>query len=223
MTVITLFLDVVSPYTFFAFQVLKRYKSQWDVNLVLKPAYLRSVVVESGNTPPMACANKCGWMRQQDLPLASKLFGVEIQFPSAFPFDTLPVLKVLKAMEDKYGQGEALEKAIDVFFAAIWQPSSSSSALEVIKPENVAKLATSLLPAGDAEEVLQAAASTDIEEKLKAEAADLVKSGAFGFPCIVVEKDDGEKRSFFGSDRFEQIAFWLGKEWKGPLAQGVQA
>ncbi|KAJ3402095.1 Glutathione S-transferase kappa 1, partial [Chytridiales sp. JEL 0842] len=39
--------------------------------------------------------------------------------------------------------------------------------------------------------------------------------GAFGAPWVLVEKEDGSKMTFFGSDRFEAIAFFLGKPYYG--------
>ncbi|GAA5909388.1 hypothetical protein JCM6882_000968 [Rhodosporidiobolus microsporus] len=219
MPVITLYLDVVSPYTFLTLAVLKRYKTEWGFNLILKPTCLRDVCIESRNTPPMATPAKYQWMLMSDLPLASQFYGVEYTFPTTFPFSTLDAMCMLRAVEEKYGQGQELDKAVDGFFAAVWQPSASLPAVEALKPENLPKVAAMCLPKSNIEELLQLASSNGIKEKLKSESAAVVKEGAFGFPWIVVERDDGQKRSFFGSDRFEQIAFWLGKEWKGPLSR----
>jgi len=52
-------------------------------------------------------------------------------------------------------------------------------------------------------EYVAASQEADNKARLKQEAEDLVKEGAFGFPWIVVEREDGEKHTFFGSDRFE--------------------
>ena len=44
-------------------------------------------------------------------------------------------------------------------------------------------------------------------------------SGAFGAPWIVLHPAPGEKgkpEPFFGSDRFELMAFLMGKPWYGP-------
>ena len=41
--------------------------------------------------------------------------------------------------------------------------------------------------------------------------------GAFGAPWIVVYSDDGSTECYWGSDRFEAIAFQIGKPWFGPV------
>jgi glutathione S-transferase kappa 1 len=48
-----------------------------------------------------------------------------------------------------------------------------------------------------------------LSEVMKAECASLVEThGAFGFPWMVVHRADGEVVSFFGSDRFSNMAWW---------------
>jgi glutathione S-transferase kappa 1 len=43
--------------------------------------------------------------------------------------------------------------------------------------------------------------------------------GGFGAPYIVVEEEGKETQCFWGSDRFEALAFYLGKPWYGPNLQ----
>ncbi|GAA5841743.1 hypothetical protein JCM11251_007071, partial [Rhodosporidiobolus azoricus] len=199
---------------------LKRYKQEWGMDLVLKPTFLGGVMQLSGNKPPITIANKGAWMNGQDLPLAADFMDVPYTFPSTFPLNTIHAMRVLRAVEEKYGQGEVLDKATEGFFNAIWRPSPSGlSAVEALQPSNLPSVASAFLPKSDIDELMQMATSNVIKDKLKDESGQLVKEGAFGFPWIIVERDDGQKRSFFGSDRFEQLAFWLGKEWKGPVPQ----
>lgn len=50
-----------------------------------------------------------------------------------------------------------------------------------------------------------------------------VKKGMFGAPTMYVSPADksmqGREMMFFGSDRFEQMAFAIGKPWDGPAPQ----
>jgi glutathione S-transferase kappa 1 len=48
-----------------------------------------------------------------------------------------------------------------------------------------------------------------ITDLMKKESAKLVEDyDAFGFPWMVIERSDGDIQSFFGSDRFSNIAWW---------------
>lgn len=35
-----------------------------------------------------------------------------------------------------------------------------------------------------------------------------------------MHNEQGEKHSFFGADRFELMAYFLGKKWEGPMPSG---
>ena len=40
-----LFYDIVSPYSYFAFECLERYRARWQIDLVLRPAFLGGVIM----------------------------------------------------------------------------------------------------------------------------------------------------------------------------------
>ncbi|GAA5981174.1 hypothetical protein JCM11641_003135 [Rhodosporidiobolus odoratus] len=213
----TLYFDVVSPWTFFAFVVLNRYKGIWDMQLSLKPTMLGGVVAAAGNMPPLNVKNKGIWMKQHDLPLASEFFQIPYTLPDPFPLNSLHMMRLLRAIEEKYGQGPELDKAAEAFFAAVWQAPASFPASEAIKPANIPRTVSALFPPEDIKELLDLSVSAPLKAKMRKESEEVVhEKGSFGFPWMMIERDDGQKRSFFGSDRFEQMAFWLGKEWKGP-------
>ena len=57
-SVITLYSDCLSPFSYFAFTVIDRYVNQarlWPATLVLKPVLLGGVMAATGNLPPGAC------------------------------------------------------------------------------------------------------------------------------------------------------------------------
>ncbi|XP_028833122.1 glutathione S-transferase kappa 1-like isoform X2 [Denticeps clupeoides] len=49
---VELFYDVVSPYSWLGFEVLRRYTDVWNINLKLRPAFLGGVYKGSGNRSP---------------------------------------------------------------------------------------------------------------------------------------------------------------------------
>ncbi|GAA6007943.1 hypothetical protein JCM10207_006975 [Rhodosporidiobolus poonsookiae] len=223
---VTLYFDPVSPWSFFALAVLKRYRQIWGLEVVLKPTFLGGVMAAAKNKPPLEVINKGKWMNGEDLPLASQFYRLPYTFPTQFPLSTIHCVRFLRAVEMKYGQGEKLDKATDAFFAAIWQSPASLPAIEAIKPAIIPRVAAVVFSPEEVKELIQLATGDEIKGLLKSESGAVVEEeGAFGFPWMVVERDDGVKRNFFGSDRFEQMAFWLGKPWHGPVPdeKGVRA
>ncbi|GAA5930304.1 hypothetical protein JCM3775_004357 [Rhodotorula graminis] len=216
----TLYYDVVSPWSVFAYAVLKRYRKHWNMDIVLKPVFLGGVMAASGNQPPLKIPNKGKWMNRVDMPLAAEFFEVPYTFPAKFPINTIHCMRLLRAIEEH--TPDKLEKATDLFFAAIWQPTSGKTAEDAVVPANFpAMLAQgNLFSQAEIDKVVAASTSDEVKALLKTDSQKLVDEGAFGFPWIVLERDSGEKRSFFGSDRFEAMAFWLGKEYKGPVPDG---
>ncbi|SGY95531.1 BQ5605_C036g11500 [Microbotryum silenes-dioicae] len=219
---IVFYYDCVSPWARNAYEVLKRYEPIWAVELVLKPRFLGGVMVASGNKPPLTVANKAKWMNSVDLPLASEFLKLPFEFPDSFPINTMPVARFLRQVEES--SPDRLRRTTDIFFNAIWGANKLQPASASAKPENWRKLLpSSLFSDQELQALVERSMGTESKDRIKAEAAALVAEGAFGFPWIVVQRDDGQTRSFFGSDRFEIIAFWLGKRWSGPCPTSEQA
>lgn len=70
-------------------------------------------------------------------------------------------------------------------------------------------ITTGLIPREQAEKALENYKDKRISELMKTESTALVENyHAFGFPWMVIERSDGQIESFFGSDRFTNIAWW---------------
>ncbi|KAM0793539.1 hypothetical protein ACM66B_000977 [Microbotryomycetes sp. NB124-2] len=213
---VTLYFDPVSPWTYFAHTILQRYRKAWNLDLVLKPVYLGGVMVSSGNKPPITVANKGIWMNKVDMPLQSKFWQIPIKFPDSFPVQTMHVVRFLRVIEDD--APEKLQDVTECFYEQIWTPKSKG-ATAAAKPENFRSvIPTSLVSDEQLKEWIEKSQTDDNKSKVKDDSKRLVEEGgAFGFPWMEVENDKGEKSSFFGADRFEVMAFFLGKKWNGPF------
>ncbi|GAA5834887.1 hypothetical protein JCM3766R1_002031 [Sporobolomyces carnicolor] len=227
MTRITLCLDIVSPWSYFAYKILKRYRSAWNFELIIKPFFLGGVMQASGNQPPLKIKNKGIWMNKVDLPLFAEMSDIPYTFPESFPINTIQVMRFLRALEQAHP--DKLEPATDFFWELVWNRKGSESAKDAIDPATFCEklVRANVLSQDQVKRVFELSQSSEIKDALKNEAAQLVnKDGAFGFPWIIVEKEGGSsssgKRSFFGADRFEHIAFYLGKEWDGPRGPGTR-
>ncbi|GBN30093.1 Glutathione S-transferase kappa 1 [Araneus ventricosus] len=74
------FYDIISPYSYLAFEVLQRYKNVWRIDLRMKPMLLAGVMKSSGNAPPAVVPNK-GIYMAQDLRRLQAYFQVPLDLP----------------------------------------------------------------------------------------------------------------------------------------------
>lgn len=211
---ITLYYDVVSPYSLLGFAALDRYKSIWKMNLNLQPIYLGAIMQAAGNVPPGTNPVKAQYM-MQDLKLASDLFNVKkFRNPEEFPSNSLPAMRILTVL--KKGYLDLLVPSSFALWEMYWNQNGKFS-------ED--KIKECLLPLfGDLyDDIITRSKSPENKQELVQTTQAAIKSGAFGAPWIVAEKitSEGNKlaHSFFGSDRLEALAFFLDQPWLGPAAQ----
>ena len=55
---VEIFFDIVSVYSYFAVEILERYRKAWDLTIVYRPFFLGGVMVAAGNRPPATVPNK---------------------------------------------------------------------------------------------------------------------------------------------------------------------
>ena len=102
-TKVEIFYDVISPYSWLAFevvasvallyftnipqsncyQVLCRYRSHWNIDLVLRPCFLGGIMKESGNRPPMMTPSK-GLYMNKDLIRNANYYQVPIKLMEVY-------------------------------------------------------------------------------------------------------------------------------------------
>lgn len=215
---IQLYYDIISPYSYLAFEALTRYTRTgvWDVELQLCPAALGGVHKIAGVqqiTPAVHPLKKANMHREMRRLFAE--YGIEGSIPETHPFEynTLGIMRFLRVLQDS-GDSALLEacsrRLFDQLFRAHTKPADASF---------LGVLAPSLLTNAKLEQLIAKSVEPENKKRLADEAAALVQThGAFGFPWIVVQRADGAQESWFGSDRFGNIAWWLGEgfEWSGP-------
>ncbi|XP_072536010.1 glutathione S-transferase kappa 1 [Salminus brasiliensis] len=212
--VVELFYDVVSPYCWLGFEVLCRYRTVWNIDLKLRPAFLGGVMHESGNRPPAMVPNKAQHM-QLDLNRLSRYFNVPLRYPAdpfvvMFEKGTLNAMRFLTAVAEKSGDIH-LEKVSRELWKRIW-----SNDQDITEPASFSEAGLKAgLSASEVEELLKMAKSQLIKDKLKQTTNDAMNHLAFGLPLTVCHID-GKEEAFFGSDRFELIAHLIGEKWLGP-------
>ncbi|PWN19529.1 thioredoxin-like protein [Microstroma glucosiphilum] len=208
--------DIVSPWSYVAFVTLTRYVKLWNMEMELKPINLGYVMKNAQNKPPLTVPNK-GKHMGGEMVRAEQFFGLKLKMPKEFPFNSFPLQCALRVLQDDHPT--RLHSATAHFFQRVW----SGEEFDLLSVEAVgAELKKwGELSEGQVGEVVKRAGLKETRTLLNEEAKKLVEDGgAFGAPWIVTTRPDGRSVSFFGSDRTEQIAAFLEKPYKGPMADG---
>jgi glutathione S-transferase kappa 1 len=238
------FFDVVSPYSFVAFEILQRYthasdgkpEGPWSARIRdvrLRPMFLGGVMKETGNQPPAALPAR-GQHLVRDIERVSTHSEIEpgLSLPEDFPINTLTAMRVLAALENEEGKGEPqrfggpVARLARAFWVEYWGNGRNISDREVLVRATAAALSYSEAEARSLVE--ERATAPEAKELLKRTTDEAIERGVYGAPSWFVsvageEGQDGDAAEmFFGSDRFEQFAALYGLPWLGPQPIGKE-
>ncbi|NXF92596.1 GSTK1 transferase, partial [Eubucco bourcierii] len=213
-SVVELFYDVVSPYSWLGFEVLCRYQHVWNIDLRFRPAFLAGVMQATGNKPP-AMLPKRGEYMMKDIKRMAKYYQVPLQ-TSKDDFQRIISISSLKAMRFITAVGmtqpQYLEPLSREFWISFWSQHEDISQTEkILDIARQAGLSSEL-----AQKLLEMTSSPAVKDRLKETTEEAIKYGAFGMPAIVV-RVNGEPQLFFGSDRVELLGSIIGEKWLGPV------
>eukprot|EP00941_MAST-03F_sp_MAST-3F-sp1_P002647 g2647.t1 len=218
---VKLYFDCISPFSYFAFTVLKRYKQRWGMKLELAPFLLGGVMKATNNIPPMArpWAAAASTFASQDMKRAKDFYNISFLGPPGNFFGPDgPADKLGIARDMRY---QRLLTAICLKYDT--QPDTPDGDQRnngnVIITE--AKLLSICRQAGfslaEADSLVSSINDADVKNALKLKVEEAVQEGAFGAPTMIVTKDgSSDKMIFFGSDRLEHLAFACNRKWEGP-------
>eukprot|EP01091_Cochliopodium_minus_P013018 TRINITY_DN4084_c0_g1_i1.p1 TRINITY_DN4084_c0_g1~~TRINITY_DN4084_c0_g1_i1.p1 ORF type:complete len:222 (+),score=37.09 TRINITY_DN4084_c0_g1_i1:1-666(+) len=206
------FYDTVSPYSYFAFEVMTRYRSILkNTELELCPFFLGGIMKLSENNPPALNKTKALYMLN-DLDLQSKFFQLKYVQPPTFPINTLRVQRILVAIKVNESV-EMLEKATRAFYRSNFQE---------FKPINEEPVIRSVLEevSGQKEftdKYMSLSETQEIKNKLTELTNFAFQNRCYGAPFFLIEDSETkENLSFFGSDRIESLFYFLGEKYSGP-------
>ncbi|NXL62287.1 GSTK1 transferase, partial [Chordeiles acutipennis] len=207
-TVVELFYDVVSPYSWLGFEVLCRYQHIWNIDLRFRPAFLGGIMQATGNKPP-AMLPKRGEYVLKDVKRMAKYYQVPIQmskadFQRVLGTGTLGAMRFITAID--MTQPQYLEPLSREFWMRFWSQHE-----DVSQPENMLAAARQAGLSSDvAQKVLEMISSPAVKNRLRETTEEAIKYGAFGMPAVVAHIN-GEPHLFFGSDRLELLGSVIGE------------
>lgn len=216
-TKIRLFYDVVSPYSWIAFEhLIKLRDGPWKtlVSIELEPFFLGGVMKNAENVPPGSNPRKAMYMGKYDLPRLSRLHRLPLTQPKIFPLNTLKAQRCLAHIRHSSSE-EVLIAASRALWNEYWGGGKNGGDLS-----NEATLAIVL---GQSEETIRQWTQGGQEKKWLEEATgQALQAGAYGAPFMLISKPGGQDvEPFFGSDRFELIAYVFGLP--NPTAASLQS
>ncbi|XP_015272753.1 PREDICTED: glutathione S-transferase kappa 1 [Gekko japonicus] len=213
-TLVDLFYDVVSPYSWLGFEVLCRYRSIWNIELRLRPAFLGGIMKATGNQPPAMVPQRASYM-SKDMPRMAKYYQVPVRNPKDFleaviKKGSLPAMRFVSAVD--IAQPQYLEPVSRELWMRIWCRDE-----DILQPESILAAAEKAgVPLEQAKKLLDMSTTPEVKNRLKTITDEALRYGAFGLPSVVAHVN-GEPQLFFGSDRLELLADILGEKWLGPV------
>ncbi|NWV14830.1 GSTK1 transferase, partial [Ptilonorhynchus violaceus] len=213
-TVVELFYDVISPYSWLGFEVLCRYQHIWNIDLRFRPAFLSGIMQQTGNKPP-AMLPKRGEYMLKDLKRMAKYYQVPVQtsrhdFQRIISTSTLATMRFLTAIDVTNPQ--YLEPLSREFWLRFWSQHE-----DISQPEDILAVARQAgLSSELSQKILEMTSTPAVKDRLKETTAEAVKHGAFGMPAVVAHYN-GEPHLFFGCDRLELLGSIIGEKWLGPV------
>lgn len=180
--------DVGSPYTYLAATQLDALCERTGTELIWRPILLGAIFKATHNRPPIEVPAKGRYMLG-DLHLWAEYYGVPFRFPSAFPANSLPAMR-MAIVADREGLGPAWGQAV---MRAFWVEDRDPA-----DPDSLRAIADEI--GGDGAVWLAATAEPEIKDALRLAVDQAVERGVFGAPTFFV----GEQM-FWGNDRLPLI------------------
>ncbi|KAG7271554.1 hypothetical protein CRUP_027828 [Coryphaenoides rupestris] len=174
--VVELFFDVVSPYTWLAFEVMCRYRNVWNIELKLRPGFLGGIMQGSGNKPPGLVPHKFQYMTK-DLDRLARYFDVPLQAPSN-PFEamfdkgSLSAMRFVAAVQEQVG-----DKQLELVSRELWKRIWSQDK-DITTPESLSEAAMMAgMSASEVGELLRLSSTKEIKDKLKSTTQEALNHG----------------------------------------------
>ena len=211
---IELFYDIVSPYSWFAFETLCRYRERWSIDLVLRPFFLNAVMRATDNKPAGAFPAKLPYV-QTDLVRNARYFDVPLMPPSdSVSLDTRRPMRLLALVcSESPGHLEQLTRSL---WQLHWRDGENTSADSVLREA----LKEAALPADSHDRLIGNVDDPATKQLLRDTTDEAIARGTFGSPSLFLQGRDAEEM-FFGSDRFPLIAQHLGASLEGPTSKNA--
>ncbi|XMA14396.1 hypothetical protein WAI453_007187 [Rhynchosporium graminicola] len=200
---LTIYVDCVSPYSWFGVTSLLKYRPgllAHGVNVDIQPFFLGGAREAAGNpwqpTPKWKEA-----FSKQDSAMTGELLGLKVVQPKEFPIMSLFPVRVATYIKNHHSS-DKFDASFLALVSGYW-----SHGIDISQPAGIIQALSPIFSTPEIEEIMKKA--LELENKKKV-IETTKESGAFGAPWIVGVDGKGEKKSWFGNDRWDQVFAHLG-------------
>ncbi|KAL4754171.1 hypothetical protein BDW72DRAFT_190314 [Aspergillus terricola var. indicus] len=202
---LTLYYDIVSPFAWIAFNILRDSPTFSKCDITFVPVLLGGILKATGNTPPIRIKNKDKWINQERIRWA-RYFSVPISetSPEGFPPNTVAVQRALTTISQQ--TPDMLISATE----AVWQEFWVKGNGKATQPEVFVPIFEKLLGSSQTKAIIEAANGPEVKTRLSVNTQQALDSGAFGLPWFECTNSTCEKEGFWGIDHLGQVVEFLG-------------
>ncbi|KAE8406195.1 thioredoxin-like protein [Aspergillus pseudonomiae] len=204
---VTLYFDLLSPFSYVAFHILKNSPIFSKCNITYTPILLRDLFAKCQNTPPIAVKNKSTWINKERLYWSRRLKLPMCETPPAgFPFPTAEVQSILLVLGERYPERLAL--VVERLYRGLWGEGDS----RVVTTDGFMGVLEEVFGGEGAGEILEASKEPEIKLRLTENTQRAFDNGAFGLPWFECVNSRGEKECFWGVDHLARVVEFLDLE-----------
>jgi len=183
--IIDFYFDFISPYSYIAYQKVKKINKKNDYKFSFKPILLGGLHNLGGITAPAFNKKKLKNMKN-DCELISKKNDFNFKWNDKFPINSLYLMRGYLYVNEKLK-----ENFLNICFDEYWKNN-----LDISREENVKKICEKCKL--NHKDFIDGINNQTIKEKLKIFTNDAFEKDIFGAPTFVVNK-----KIFWGQDRLE--------------------
>lgn len=195
--------DIVSPYSFIAFEYLNNKADDWHLDINYCPFFLGGVMKATGNSGPIFLAAKAPYLLL-DIHRQARFHNLPMKIPMGYPCTNLTTQRFLTAVKV---EDPSLLAPLN---HALWiRHFGEGKSVNLPKDIQICSEQAGI-PQSKADRWIEQIQHQDIKDKLKATTQEAVDRGAFGAPTFFIQKDGKEDWvMFFGSDRMHLVKEYL--------------
>lgn len=203
MAKVDFYYDIVSPYSWIAFEEIQKLRNALQLEINWLPFLLGGIMKATGNSAPFFLPARAPYLLK-DIQRQARFHNLPMNIPADFPSNTLLTQRFLTVVKSKAPQ--YLEKISHSLWKRLYgEGLSVSTADEILACVTSSETSPKMILGW-----LEMAHSQEAKNALKSTTEEALQRGAFGAPTFYIQKNQHSSwEMFFGSDRMHLVKQYL--------------